>query len=230
MYHFGDACFLGGLLDGGLEDAFKNVMSLGDAGAGIYRKLFGWEYVLPAPFLGGVGVFLGERIWQVDGAVAFLKVLLVQLLDFFELRLEVFDQFGRQGDGAVLFAFAFADGDLVAFEVDVLDAQADEFDDSSPGGIHEFGHETLYAGEVGEETGGFVEAEDDGELFGAFGTDEGFAEVLDFDFQDVFVEEHEGTKRLILGGGGYIAIRCKVREESADFGFAHFGGVPLVVE
>jgi hypothetical protein len=48
--------------------------------------------------------------------------------------------------------------------------------------------------------------------------------------KNVFIEEEQCAKGLILGGRGHMAVHCKIREEFVDFGFGHLGGVAFVVE
>jgi hypothetical protein len=48
--------------------------------------------------------------------------------------------------------------------------------------------------------------------------------------QDVAVEEQERAQRLVLGGGGNLALDGEGAEEARDLGGAHLGGMALVVE
>ncbi len=68
----------GGCADGPLQAARIQVVATGDAGTWIYRKLIGWENVLPEPFAGRVGIFAVERIGEIDGAIALGQIFLVQ--------------------------------------------------------------------------------------------------------------------------------------------------------
>jgi hypothetical protein len=82
---------------------------------------------LPAEFSGGVGVFAGEGVGQVDFAEAVLEVGLVEALDGLDLAAEGGDEgVGEDGD-AVVFAFSIADDDGAVAEVYVFDTQAQAF-------------------------------------------------------------------------------------------------------
>jgi hypothetical protein len=167
---------------------------------------------LPAPFAVGLRVFAFEGIGEVDGAPALAEVLLVEEFDPFEMSLEEwFHALGEDGD-TVFEAFAFADEDLVGFEVDVFDAEADAFHEAHAGAVEEGGHEAEGAGHAGEDPVSLGFGEDDGEAGGAFGAVhvlEG-AEILP---EDLAVEEKQGVESLVLGGGGEgIPAAGRVRE------------------
>ena len=67
-------------------------------------------------------------------------------------------------------------------------------------------------------------------MFAAFGADEAEVGLVEFDVEDVAVEEEEGADDLVLSGGGGFAVYDKVGDELFDFGGAHFFGVAFVVE
>ncbi len=48
--------------------------------------------------------------------------------------------------------------------------------------------------------------------------------------QHFALEEEDSGKRLVLGGGGDVALGRQVGEEGADFGRPHLAGMPFVVE
>ncbi len=76
---------------------------------------------------------------------------------------------------------------------------------------------------------GFVFGEDGGYAFAAFGADEAEVGLVEFDVEDVAVEEEDGADDLILGGGGGFAVYDEVGDELVDLGCAHFFGVAFVV-
>ena len=59
----GNAGFAPGLGDGLLDDAFVQVMSVGDARVTVQVVRDGGKDVLPAPFAIDVGVLAIERVW-----------------------------------------------------------------------------------------------------------------------------------------------------------------------
>jgi hypothetical protein len=65
-----------------------------------------------------------------------------------EVSREVAADDGRQHGDAVLVALAAPHGDLVAGEVDILDAEAAAFEDAEAGAVEEAGHEPGGAGEA----------------------------------------------------------------------------------
>lgn len=143
--------------------------------------------------------------------------------DAFDLAAQVGDDGIGEGGDAVLFAFAIADGEGFVFKIDVLDAKADAFHEAQAGAVEYLRHEFVDAVHLGDDAHDFLAAKDGGESFGAFGRRE--EDGFDLFLQDFAVEEENGGKRLVLGGGGDGAFRGKVAEEGLDFGGAHFEGV-----
>ena len=219
----------GGLLDGFLEDAFVYVVAHGFAGGGVHREGDGGEEVLPGEFLGSVGVFPDQGVGEVDLAVAFLEVLLMDDGDGFDLFLESRDEGIWQDGDAVVFALAVADDDGMVAEVDIFDAQADAFHQAQAAAVEEFCHQLRQAGHPIENGEGFLVGEDGGEGLGFFGADEVGGEV-DVFLEDVTVEEEDGAEGLVLGGGSQVTLGGKVRDEGLDFLAAHVVGVAFVVE
>lgn len=239
----GDSGEPGGGANGFLQAAFVGVVAVelglilrlsctagrwGCCGAGVGGEVFGGENILPGPFAGGVGVFLGKRIGQVDGAVSVFEVLLVDLLDAGEVFAQGWEEaIGEHGE-AVFFAFAFANDDAALFEIQVFDAQAQAFDDAQAGAVEDFCHELVGAGEGVDDALDFAFGEDGGEAFGLLGTNaDGIFERFT---QDFTVEEEDGAKGLVLGGGSDFAFDGQVGDKGFDFGLAHFAGVAFFVE
>ena len=91
-----------------LDDGFVNMMASFFAGFRISPAVFLWENPLPAPFLGGVGVFPVERVGQEHTPPAFRQVALVDCLAPLQMLLKRrLERFGQHSD-AVLRAFAVA--------------------------------------------------------------------------------------------------------------------------
>lgn len=222
----GQAC---GLSDGLLEGAGVNVMTAGDAAAGVAGDSVGREDILPDPFLVGVGVFDIEGIRKIDCAVAIVQILPVDQPDPLEVFLEGLDEgIGENGD-AVLCAFSVADEDDMLVEVEVLHAEADAFHEAEAGAVEEFGHQLVGAGEAGDDAEDLFVGEDGGEALGAFGADGAGGEV-EFDAEHFAVEEEDGAEGLVLGGGGDASFDGEVGKEGLDLGGAHLAGVAFVVE
>jgi hypothetical protein len=81
----------------------------------------------------------------------------------------------------------------------------------------------------GDDRAHLVSSQDDGEVFRSLGPDHVIepGQVL---VQDVAVEEQERAQRLVLGGGGNLALDGEGAEEARDLGGAHLGGMALVVD
>ena len=66
------------------------------------------------------------------------------------------DEGGRNDGDAVLAAFAVADGELAAGQVEVLDAKGADFAETEAGAVHEAGLEAVGAAEAGEDGADFL--------------------------------------------------------------------------
>nr|WP_288090700.1 hypothetical protein [Roseiflexus sp.] len=132
---------LGGGADGFLEEGGVGVVAHDPAGLRVFGEAACGKEVLPDEFAGGVRVFAGEGVGEVDFAESVAEVGLVDALDGLDLTLEVGDEgVGEDGD-AVVFAFAVADDDLVVAKVDVFDAQAEAFHQAQSASVEDFCHE-----------------------------------------------------------------------------------------
>lgn len=211
---FMDADGFGGALDGIVVDGAEEVVAAFEAGFGVDGGLPGGEE--PEPLEGGgcVAEFAGEGAGHVDAGEAGIPIVLPNQAEGFDVIGKLFEEeFGEDG-GAVLIALAAADGEGAADEIDVLDAEADEFVEPEaravlkPGGegVSRVGFLLDGVGlvELGEELEGFARREDDGDAcVGAFEFD---AEDGVFVFEDVFEEEGEGIEGLFLGGVGAVFV------------------------
>jgi hypothetical protein len=219
----------GGGTDGFLQQAGVEVVAHGLFGGGVHREGGGGEEVLPCGFAGGVGVFAGEGVGEVDFAEAVSEVGLVDALDGLDLALESGDEGVGEDGGAVVFALAIADDDGVAAEVYVFDAQSKAFHEAQPGAVEDLCHKLGNTAHFRDDCEGFLMGDDDGQGFGFLGADDVGGE-FDLDFEDVAVEEEDGAEGLVLGGGGDVPFGCKVGDECLDFGGAHVLWVAFAVE
>ncbi len=225
---FGQAGLLGGLADGALQAGGVYVVAALLAGARVAGASGSRKEVLPAEFASGVGVFFGQGVGEIDFAIAGGQVFLVQEADAFDLAAQVRDDGIGQGDKAVFFAFAIADGDGFVLEVEVFDPQTDAFHQTKARAVEQLGHEFPDSVEAVEDEADFLRGENGGDVFGAFGG--GKDDGVEVYVQDFTVEEEDGAEGLVLGGGGDMLFTGKVGEELLDFGGAHFGGVAFAVE
>lgn len=143
------------------------------------------EEVLPCGFAGGIGVFAGEGVGEVDFAEAVPEVGLVDALDGFDLFLEGGDDGIGQDGGAVVFAFSVADDNLMVAEVYVFDAQSKTFHETQSGAVEDLCHtctcaalrrkcrcELGNAAHFADDGKGFLLGEDNGKGFGFLGADD----------------------------------------------------------
>jgi hypothetical protein len=221
---FIDLGVAGGLADEALEGSIGDVVATAGAGGGVLRGPFGREEPLPFPGGAGVLVFSGEALGEPDGGEVALAVGSVEGFEALEVFLERGDEaFGKDGD-AFLITFTGEDVDLEAGDVDVVDTEAEEFEEAEAGAVHEFGHEAWGAFEVGEEAGGFLAGEDGGEVEFGMGSLE--VEVAEVELEGVGEEELEGVEGLALGGWG-VVLEGEVGEKGFDVGSGGGGGVLL---
>ena len=130
---------------------------------------------------------------------------------------------------ALAHAFAFANEDLVVAEIDVLDAQAEEFHQSQTGTVEQLRHQTIIVFQLPDHPAGLVPGEDDGELRwapDAFDT----GDELELSIEDLLKEEKEGAERLILRGGGDVEISREVTEKGSDLGLTHLVRMAFAME
>jgi hypothetical protein len=138
------------------------------------------------------------------------------------------DHAGQHRD-AILVALAAANDDLVASDVDVLNAQSAALEDSETRAVKHASHQSRRAREAVEERAHLVAGEDDGKPRGPLGAHE-VVEPRQLDTQHVAVEKEQPARRLVLGGRGHVAVDGQRGEEARDLRRAQFGRVSLPVE
>ena len=211
----GDGGFFEGFLELPLHGVFEEVIPGEFPGAGMGAKFSGREEEAPGELKGGIGIFALEGEREVDGGAVVLELVLVLLLELFELDLEVGLQGLRERDDAVFAAFGVVDLDGVVVEVEVFDPQCHGFTDAQSGAIHELGAEEPGSFELAEEFVDFGATEDSGRAFvfpGCQGSLDDELPVL----EDGAVEEDKGVEGLFLGRGGDGPVENEVVEEGGD--------------
>lgn len=224
---FGDAGDLDGGGDGLLNTAGVKVVSLDDKGAGVYGEVTGGEEVLPFPrgicsrvFAGQSG---GHGDWDIGGS-------LVEAAHLVEVRVEALEELlvvGQEGH-AVAVGLGVVDGDERVLEVEVLDTQAQGFEQPQTAAVEEAGDEVRRAVQLGEDAQAFVMAEV-GLDIGAFLSAQG-VQIAERDAEDFLVKEQKGGKGLILSGSGDLLMGSEVGEEGFNLWCAHGGGVAQFME
>lgn len=135
----------------------------------------------------------------------------------------------RQRNEAVLPPFRFADGDGALFKIDILQPQAERFEQAESGTVEERSDEFRSAMKAVQDQPDLGAGEDDGGVFGSFGAEDG-ADVADRLVEHSIIEEDDGVEGDILGGSGNAGPFGEGGKERADLGGAHFGGVAFIVE
>ncbi len=103
----------------------------------------------------------------------------------------------EQGD-AVFAAFTVPYNDLAITEVDIFDAQANAFHKAQAGAVEQACHELVGVRNEFDELAGFFWCEHRRDAL-RFAGQNGIEVPFEFDLENVFVEEKQSTKSLILG-------------------------------
>ena len=226
---FGDGGLGDGGFDGALKGFFAEVVAADEAGARIGGEGAGGEDPLPGPFLGGARVLPGEGIGQEDVGLVGIEVLGVEDADLRQMfGQRLFEASGEHGE-AVLLAFAVPDGDLVHFEVNIFDAEAQAFHEKQTRPVEKGGHEVGCAVQGVQDRLDFGAGEDDGETFGPSGRGDA-GEGRQRNTKGFAVEEQEGVAGDVLGGSGDVLLDGQVGEVVTNGVGAEGGGVSFAVE
>ena len=126
-------------------------------------------------------------------------------------------------------ALATTHSDLVAFEVDVLDAQAERLAETETGAVEELTEEAEGRFEVVEQGEDVAAREDGGEVIGPLRALETF-ERGDLHLEDLAVQEDQRAEGLVLSRSGGVPPNRQVVEKRSDLGGAHLARVTPVVE
>jgi len=224
---FGDACGLDGGGDGPLDAAGVQVMPLDGESAGVHGEVTGGEDVLPSP--GGIcsRVFAGQSGGHGDRDVG---VSLVEAAHLVEVSVEASEKLlvvGQEGH-PVAIRLGVVDGDERILKVEVLDAQAQGFEEAQATAVEETGDEIGCAVQLGEDTQAFVMAEV-GLDVGAFPGAEGM-QITEGDAEDFLVEKQKGGEGLVLSRSRDLLMYGEMGKEGFDLWRAHGGGVAEFVE
>jgi hypothetical protein len=135
---------------------------------------------------------------------------------------------GQHGD-AVLGAFATANHDLVAPEVDVFHTQFGAFEQSEARTVQQERDELWAAIETIEDRADLLPRQHDRQPLRSLSPHD-VIEPRELLLEDDPIEEYESIERLILGRRGHARVYGQRREKACDFGRGHLGGMPLVME
>jgi hypothetical protein len=135
----------------------------------------------------------------------------------------------RQRHGAVATAFGLADRELVAREVDVLDAETQRFEQPQAASIQERGDEMLHVRQPGQHSPHLRAREHDGQSLRATCT-HGVVEAFELAPEHDAVEEEQRGQRLVLGRCCDLAAHRQIGKEVDDLGRAHLVWMALSME
>jgi hypothetical protein len=137
----GDGSFFEGFFELPLHGVFEEVIPGEFSGAGMGAEFGGREEKAPRELAGGIGILPLEGEREVDGGAVVLELVLMLVLELFELDPEMGLQGLREGDDAMFAAFGVVDLDGVVIEIEVFDPQRHGFTHTQSGTIHELGTE-----------------------------------------------------------------------------------------
>ena len=224
---FGHACGTDGGVDGLLDTAGVEVMTLDDKGTGVYREVTGGEDVLPFPGSSCSRVFARQRWRHGDRNV---KVNLIKAADPLQVGAEALEKpllVWEEGH-AIAVGLGVANGDESVLDVEVLDAQEQSFEQSQAAAVEKASDKVRRAIQFGEDAQAFVMAEG-GLDVGAFPGAEGM-QITEGDAEDFLVEKQKGGEGLVLSRSRDLLMYGEMGKEGFDLWRAHGGGVAEFVE
>lgn len=134
----------------------------------------------------------------------------------------------RQEGHPVAVGLGVVEGDDRVLEIEVLDAQAQGFEQPQTATVEKAGDEIRHGVKFGEDAEAFVMVEvglDVGAFLGAEGM-----QVAEGDAEDLLVEEQESGEGLGLGRGRDLVLGDEMSQERFDFRRSHCAGVAQVME
>ncbi len=158
-----------GLFDVALDGLFVDVVAADHAAARVGAVAGGGKDVLPAPFAAGVRIFTLQGMRQFHVGHAGGQILVVPAAPLGEVRAQIRHDAGRQHCHAILVTLAAADGDLVALEIDIFDAQAQAFHEPHAGAVEQAHHQPRRAARGGQQALRFALGEHHRQALGRLG-------------------------------------------------------------
>src|SRR3990172_2304760 len=191
------------------------------AGAWIDAESRRRERILPYPLLIGERVLAGQGEGKMDLAVTVGEVAFVDSADPGHVMLQRTDEGIWENGETILEALAIPDDDLTPVELDVFDTQPEALHQAEPASVEQFSHELVCARHAFQDLVYFLATQDGGQPFDAAGSNGRDGEVLIRIAQDHAVEEEDGIKGLVLGGGSDLAFDSEIGEVGFQVGGAH---------
>ena len=176
---------------------------------GIDRQFRGREDILPYPGAVGVRIFLAQSERKINPSAAAGEILFVQLLYASELEPQRAMQPIRQQCDPLPQAFPIAHHNLAVVEIDIFHAQTGALHQSQAAPVEELGHEAIITVELGKNGADLARGENNRHFGRALDSLDVLHEI-ELSLEDVLIKEQQSAERLILGGGGNVAIGGKV--------------------
>jgi hypothetical protein len=212
----GDAGGAGRTADLLLQIGFIGVMAAEKARARIDREAIRREDILPKPIPRGGRVLAFEGVRQENAGDIPVEIGFKNPADAFQMGLERGAQAIRKHGDAVLEALAVSDEDLTEVEIEILDAQTEDFHEPEPAAVEQLGHPEVLPGEMREQGEDLLLGQDGWQAGGAFGAHE-LKRGIQIPGEDVAEEKDQRVQRLVLGCGGDFFPDGEVGEEGRNF-------------
>jgi hypothetical protein len=185
--------------------------------------------ILPGKFTFRIRVFSPQGIGEVDGAQAHGEVKLVLGSHLFEMETQRFEQdIWKHGDPVIL-PFPITDDDLAIVKIQILDPQTEHLDEAKPTAIHELDHGFVNAFHIRDHRFRLRSRKHGRHTFGLGRANRDQRFFVQFDAQDIPIQEEDGTDRLVLSGGRDFLLVDEVGDEVVDLCHAHLTGIALIV-
>ncbi len=134
------------------------------------------------------------------------------------------DDCPRHRRNAVLVSFSLANGDLTALEVQILDSQAECFEQSQPAPVEQHRDQPLVAAQMRHDARHFIDRQHHGQPLGATGANDAF-DAVERLLQDMLVEKENRRQRLVLRRRSDVLLDGQVRQKTVDVVFGKFAGM-----
>lgn len=183
-----------------LQTGFKNMVAHLFAGTGINGPFACREYPLPAGLPGGIEVFSGQGLGEVDFAETGLQVLMMEFFNLLDVSEQLLVEIPGQDGSPVLATLAASDEDKILAEINVLDAETDAFHETQAAAVEDSGHQGMFTLHGSQQTLDLGLGQHRGRPGQALTAHRGDLSVNRF-VEDIAIEEDQRIQSLPLGGG-----------------------------
>jgi len=218
-----------GLRDGLLDERFVDVVPALLAGPRVHPAMLLWKHGLPAPLAICIWILAGQGVRQLHAAVAVGQVLLVNCVDSLEMFLQGASDRLWHHRRTILVFLAFADRDLAALEIEILDPQVKRFGQSQAAAVQEHRDEPFVAPQTQHDPRHLINRQNNRESLGTARPNDALnaGERL---LQDLLVEKQERGQCLFLSGSRDMFLNGQASQEPVDIAFRQSPGMLVPVE